>query len=159
MEKEFWNSMLDADLFVRYWFYLSKRYYDRDTFLKIFLAVMSSGTVASWGFWSQISWLWKVLSAVSMLISIALPILNWQKMIERMSLLKGKWTQIENEYELLWLTYKNKSNNNLELEKQFRKIKEMENKISEIETNLPYDKKLLGQCYDEVLASRGLNSK
>jgi hypothetical protein len=94
---------LDADLSVQYWTYLSRRYSKWDKYTKIFLAVMSSSTVASWGIWGEIDILWKILSAISALVAVALPILNWQQMIARMSDLVGKWSRIRYEYENLWL--------------------------------------------------------
>ncbi len=48
IEKAIWDSLLDADLNIRYWGYLSRRYYCINRFIKIFLAIIASGTVASW---------------------------------------------------------------------------------------------------------------
>jgi hypothetical protein len=87
MRKSLWYSMLDADMNARYWSYLSRRYSNRDKYSKIFLALMSSGTVASWGFWSDMQIIWKILSACSALLAIALPIINWPKMISNMGVL------------------------------------------------------------------------
>ena len=42
MRKEIWNSMLDADMNARYWGELSRTYYSREKWAKIFLAVMAS---------------------------------------------------------------------------------------------------------------------
>lgn len=155
MKKDIWDAMLDADLNVRYWAHLSRRYYSWDKYSKIFLAAMSSGTVASWGFWSEIQIVWKILSAISALTAIALPLLNWPKMSEKMVGLKQKWTELRNDYELIWLALK-KGKKDAELERDFKKIKEKETKVSQQEYNLPCDKKLLYICREEVLKSRGL---
>ena len=48
MRKIIWDSMLDAEMNERYWSKLSKRYYKKEQRTKIFLAIMASGTVASW---------------------------------------------------------------------------------------------------------------
>ncbi|GAB6163561.1 hypothetical protein JCM12298_27210 [Desulfothermus naphthae] len=158
MRKTVWDSMLDADLNERYWTYLAKRYHDRDKWAKIFLAIMTSGTVASWGFWSQIEILWKILSAISALLAIALPILNWPKMVESMIDLKQKWFQIKSDYEILWLEIKDGINDENKVKKELKKLKEKEARISQKEANLPNDKKLLQRCRNEVLKSRGLLS-
>jgi len=147
--------MLDADLNDRYWSHLSRRYYKRDKFTKIFLAIMTSGTVASWGFWNDIQILWKILSTISALMAIALPILNWSKMIESMVNVKQKWTQIKSDYELLWIDLNNGKNKN-EIEREYKKVKQKETKVSQQESNLPRDVKLLSKCREEVLKSRGL---
>jgi len=54
MRETIWDSMLDADMNVRYWAGLGRCYYKKDITYKIFLAAMSSGTVASWGIWGLI---------------------------------------------------------------------------------------------------------
>jgi hypothetical protein len=84
--KYIWELMLDSDMNVRYWKYSVIRYYNYDKRSKIFLAVMSSGTVASWSIWSSVPLLWQFLSACSAIIAITLPILNFQKSIETMSI-------------------------------------------------------------------------
>jgi hypothetical protein len=148
--------MLDADMNTRYWSYLSRRYYSLDKYSKIFLALISSGTVASWGFWSDIPLLWKIFSGLSALLAIALPLLNWPRMISNMGILKQYWTEIKTDYEMTWITLE-KGKSEDEIEKEFKKIKQKEVKASQNETNLPYDKKLLWKCRNEVLESRGLN--
>ncbi len=158
MKKEVWDSLLDADMNVRYWTHLGTRYYNRDKYIKIFLAVMSSGAVASWGFWEQVDILWKILSGVSALIAIAVPILGWSSMIEKMARLKQQWTQIRSEYELLWLDVRQREDQNNILE-GYKKTKMSESEVSVHETNLPKDKKLLIECWEEVVASRGLSQK
>jgi len=156
MKRTIWDSMLDADLNDRYWGHLSSRYYSRDKFSKIFLAAMSSGTVASWGFWSDLPIVWKGLSAISALLAVALPILDWPKMIENMVNLKQKWAQIKTDYELLWLDVTNGADNKF-IENELKKIKIKEAKFSQADANLPKDKKLINQAREEVIISRGLN--
>ena len=50
-----WEAALDADLNLRYWDHLSRRYSAWDKYAKIFLAIMSSSTVAGWGIWNEIN--------------------------------------------------------------------------------------------------------
>jgi hypothetical protein len=148
--------MLDADMNVRIYGYLGRRYGARDKYTKIFLALMSSGTVASWGFWSEVEILWKMLSGISAAIAVALPILNYQKMIESIAEQKREWTHIRNEYEKLWLSLKSLGGH--EVEKKYDEIKRLETARSALEASLPHDKNLINKCYDEVLVSRGLET-
>ncbi|MGO9376335.1 MAG: hypothetical protein ACLQBD_30160 [Syntrophobacteraceae bacterium] len=158
MRKAVWDSMLDADMNVRYWSHLGSRYYTRDLYSKIFLAVMSSGTVASWGFWSEFPIIWKIFSAASALLAIALPLLDWPKQISSMAGLNQKWTEIKMEYELLWLRLeKGQSGDNTE--KEYALIREKEARLSQGGFNLPSDRKLVSICYDEVLEGRGLKKR
>lgn len=145
--------MLDADMNVRYWSCLSRRYYNRDKFVKIFLAITSSGTVASWKLWSEVDIIWKILSGISALIAIALPILDWQKVIESIASVKGKWTQLETEYAALW--HKINLNQSVSID-EYKEIKKLEADAVQSETNLPKDDKLIKKCRDEVVTSRGL---
>ena len=148
--------MLDADMNKRYWSELSNRYYTRDKWAKIFLAVMTSGTVASWGFWSQYVFLWKGLSALSAIIAIALPILNWPKMIQNMNVLKEKWLSIKYQYELLWLDVKDGIKDETKIKKEFKNIREKESILCQKEANLPNKPKLLLKCREDVKKSRGI---
>ena len=62
----------------------SRRYSAWDKYTKIFLAVMSSSTVASWGIWDEIDLLWKRLFLLFRLsLQLSLPIIglaekNWR---------------------------------------------------------------------------------
>ena len=154
-----WEAVLDADLNLRYWDHLSRRYSAWDKYTKIFLAIMSSSTVASWGIWDEIDILWKCLSAVSAATAIALPILDWQRKIGEMSNLKGKWSRISRAYENLWEDLL-LSPTNTELVEEYRRIRnEMEGEEDNTSPDLPRNKRKLIQRYEnEVLESRrGLN--
>jgi len=116
---------------------------------------MASGTVAGWGIWESIPWLWKTLSSISALVAISLPILNYQKSIEQMASLAGKWGELRIEYEDLWRQVKN-TNTPQALERSFKKFRKIESSLQEKETKLPDDKKLITRCFDEVKKTRGI---
>jgi hypothetical protein len=151
-----WDALLTADMNVRYWNQISYRYSRNDTWTKIFLAATSSSTVATWGFWAQISWVWKSLSAVSALLAVALPILNWNKKVSAIADLHGRWIQIRNEHETLWRRMESGAVSDAEAEITFQNIrnKEAEAETHEVAAIVKKDKKLLDQCYQEVLAAR-----
>jgi hypothetical protein len=148
--------MLDADMNARYWKYLVQRYSRRDKVLKIFLAIMASGTVAGWGLWESFPYLWKTLSAISALVAISLPILNYQKSIEQMASLAGKWGELRIEYEDLWRQVNN-TDVPKSIERVFKKFRKIESGLQEKETTLPDDRKLLLRCFEEVKQARGIN--
>lgn len=156
LRRAIWDSMLDADMNARYWGHLARRYYNWDKYSKIFLAVMASGTVASWSIWSDLEILWKLLSGFSALVAITLPIINFQKQIELLSGQKREWARLKNEYENLWLL--SKAKNGEDISKEYKRIKARESTITKGESTLPYDKNLLNKCYEEVLESRGLKN-
>jgi hypothetical protein len=118
---------------------------------------MSSSTVASWGIWNEIDILWKVLSSISAITAIALPILNWQKKIGEMSNLRGKWSRIRKAYENLWDDLLLDPTSIEIVSEEYRRIRnEMEGEEDKTAPDLPYNKKLIKQCRDDVLESRGI---
>ena len=155
MQKSVYKSMLDADMNVRYWKYLTQRYSNRDRNIKIFLAITSSGTVAGWSIWNEIPFLWQVLSGISAIIAIVSPILNYQKIIEATSDLSGKWWELLRYYESFWINVKNGQTDN-RIEKEYTRTKAKEDALVKKETKLHQDIKLLRECQNEVLHSRGL---
>ena len=152
--KAIWESMLDADMNERYWTCLSRNYFKRDRYIKIFLAVMTSGVVASWNFWADIQIIWKVLSAIAALTAIISPIMKLEKSVENLSAIKGKWKKVLSGYEILWLSRNDKKED--ELIAEYGKIKEKEDEIDE--QNFPVKKKLILKIQDEVLKSRGISN-
>ena len=100
--KQTWNNLLTAEMNVLYWTAMTRRYVKRDQNLKIFLACMTSGTVAGWGFWNNISIVWQSLSCLSALLAIAMPILNMEQKIAKMSEITGEWSKIRFEAENIW---------------------------------------------------------
>jgi len=150
-----WKSLLDSELNVRYWKKLVQRYTKYDLFLKIFLAAISSGTVAGWTFWGEYPWAWKLLSSSSALIAIALPVLNFPKQIETMSLLSGKWFELKVAYEEQWRKI-NDGSEIKQIEAAYNRTKKQEAVLAQKETKLPHDEKLLGQCVQEVKKAYGI---
>ena len=155
ISKAIWESMLDAEMNERYWAHLSRNYYKKDRLIKIILAITTSGTVASWGFWVDFQILWKVSSAVAGIIAIIFPFLKLESAIDKMATIKGKWKKVLSDYEILWL-YKKKKTENETIE-EYRKIKEKENEIEE--DNFPIKKRLISKIQDEVIKSRGISNK
>jgi hypothetical protein len=153
MRKVIWNSWLNSDMNERYWKYLVNRYSTRDTAFKIFLAIMASGTVAGWGFWEDIPLVWKSLSSISAIIAICSPILNYEKSIEEMAYLSGRWGELRIKYQYLWYQVEN-SPNAQEIENTFKEFIEIESTLQEKETKLPNDKVLIKKCFDEVKRAR-----
>jgi hypothetical protein len=155
MRTAIWNSLLDAELNVRYWKLLVQRYTRYDRFLKIFLAAVSSGAVAGWSLWAEYPWAWKLLSSCSAIVAIALPVLNFQKQIETMSLLNGKWFELKVTYEELWRKI-NDGSEPKQLEGSYNRTKKAESALVQKESNLPHDDELLRRCFHEVKKAYGI---
>ena len=153
--------MLRADFTVRYCHEILKSYGRQDLSAKIFLAATSSSTVATWGIWAEVSWLWKSLSAGSALIAVALPILNWNKKMVEIADVHGTWVQIRNHYDSLWRQMQNNQFTDAQAEAAYETIKQKEADAEIFEARILIFKKgnakLLEKCYREVLRSRNLS--
>jgi len=155
LEGRVWESMLDADMHVRYWRYLAQRYRSHDKVAKIFLAITASSTVAGWAIWTQHPTAWQILSGLSAVIAVALPIMKWSEEMQVTAVLYGEWNQLRTSYEQLWGKLDRMDQS--EAEKALEGLETRETKLSTSEITLPYSRKLLKQCQDEVKQSRGLS--
>jgi len=155
IKKAIWRAMLDADMNARYWKSLVRRYVERDRRLKICLAAMALGTVAAWGKWEEIAWLWKILSSASAIVAISLPFLDYQRKIEKMSALAEEWGRLRMEYEDLWRQVKTQDLQSLE--EGYKEVRGTEANLQGKEIKLPIDAALLKRCQDEVKKARGLS--
>ena len=152
-----WNAMLDADMNHVYWSCLSRRYYDREKAIQIFLALFSSSAVAGWALLMDVDLLWKALSALSAGIAIVLPILNWQKQIEVMSAIAGKWFHLKIDYESLWLDVQPSASNEIVTVRQrFEELRKREVEINGSASNLPDDRELADRASADVMKRRGM---
>lgn len=157
IRKQIWDDLLTAEMNVLYWTAMTRRYVKRDQILKIFLACMTSGTVAGWGFWNSVSIVWKSLSCLSTLLAIALPILNIEQKIAKMSEMTGKWSSIYFETQQIWFSLEDSSiSSSNDIEANFSSLRSKLIPIHIDEAKLPIDKNLLKRCQNQVCKSRKL---
>ncbi|MEI8625914.1 hypothetical protein P4S67_18385 [Pseudoalteromonas sp. B137] len=155
MRDSIWKCMLDADMNSRYWKLLANKMANKEKKIKIFLAIIASTTVASWGVWVQHDYIWKFLSACSAIVSVALPILNYPSKIENMTLLAGHWGSLRIKYEDLWTEANHVNDENL-IKRTYSELREVESTLQIKESNFGEDKKLLKKCQEDVIISRGI---
>lgn len=151
-----YKRILSAQLNHCYYAQLSRRYDRNDTNVKIFLAVVSSSTVASWAL-DTITPIWQALSVISAAIAIALPILSWHKRIEESAGISAGWFQLQQEYDSLWLRIESYSVSTADVQRDLDDLKSREGPLAEKAVRLPSDKKLIESCHQEVLDSRGIS--
>lgn len=102
MRQLLWQSMLDADMNLRYWDEIMRRRILGEQRLRIVQMVLSSGTVAAWLFAAQLDWLWKALSCVTACLSTYLYIAGTSKPLEKLAGLKKTYSACLVDYEHLW---------------------------------------------------------
>jgi len=160
-EDKLWREMLDSELTSEYYATLAGRFSKRDKFAKIFLAVMSSGTVAGWSIWhgsnanAVATGAWRGLSAAAAVTSIVLPILNYSKKVEWASTLKAAYRATTNDLGSLWL--RRGTLTEAGLVTALDKILEKEETLAATESHFPErDDKLLKQCQQCIIKRRGI---
>jgi hypothetical protein len=147
-----WESWLTAGMNKRYWSYMARRYAKREQAGNVFLAATSSTTVATWAIWKQVEWLWQLTSVISAVISVALPILGYSRLIESMAELASQWGVIENLYESLWFQFD--ALPEAQAMDKFEEIRKIERELIRIEARLPLNRRILEQCQKEVITQR-----
>ncbi|MCC6543270.1 MAG: hypothetical protein IT392_02065 [Nitrospirae bacterium] len=157
MRIHLWNNKLTSKMNVRYYHYLRRRYEKRDLFIKISLAILTSGAVASWGIWEIYQGIWKILSAGATIVAIINPFLNYSKLIGKVSDLHGKWVRIEAEYAKLWIAFED---NLIEgAQNKLNELLDEQSKVKEGESEIPYLPELIIKCQEEVMKSEGIKPK
>jgi len=146
--------MLTAQMNACYWNRLAYRYSEREKWIKIFLAVTSSGTVASWSVWTNYAIAWKVLSGLSAILAVSLPILNYSGRVTELNKVASKCAQLRLGYDQLWAQVDVLAPNSLQDMQGELSKKEVE--LADLQVTDPDDRELLAHCQAEVLQSRGL---
>lgn len=153
LRDEVWSAMLTADYNAQYWEALYKRYYQRQKWAEIFLAIASSSSVAAWGIWRDVALVWQLLSGISTLIAVTLPILNMKKLIADLADLQSQWVQIHAEYHLLWFDIEHTTVTREPIVTQLKKIMRRETEVDKITNNVPDDEELLERIRQQVIES------
>jgi hypothetical protein len=148
-----WRSLLQSDQEQRYWHRKACQYVKWDFRSKVFLALVTSSTVASWTFWSDVPSLWKSLTVAASLLSIVLPFLSLNDKVLGMTEVHGKWLQLMHEYDELWRDQELVQDS--EMRARVASAKKVESELSSKAISLPgQDKKLGGVTYHEVIRER-----
>lgn len=147
--------MLDSDFNSRYWRAIAEKYSRWDLYIKVFLALSASGSVAGWVVWAEFPTIWKILSASAAIASISSPLLNFSKKAEVSASHAGFWSDLRVRYADLWDKFQANgespviSKENEQLKKIFRDLELKEPKLK-----IPEDKKISTRCQREVLKSK-----
>lgn len=149
--------MLDSDFNERYWRAVTQKYTAYDLYVKIFLAITASGTVAGWSIFQDYPSIWKLLSACAALTSISSHFLGYGKKMEVAASHAGTWADLRVRYADLWDIYASKGETEFVAEEHSRLKKifvELESK--EPKLKIPSDETLARKCQQDVLKSKRL---
>jgi len=153
LRRAIWESLLHADQEQRYWHRMACRYVERDFRSKLFLAIVTSSTVAGWAFWKEHPVVWQSLSGVASLLAIVLSVANWNDKVLAMTELHAKWMQLTHEYEASWRDQS--IVDDAIARTSLAASKKIEGELSSKAINLPGQNKKLGeQTYKQVIEER-----
>src|SRR6266404_1114193 len=145
-----WESLLDAEMNVKYWGYMARRFVVREKWLKAALAITTSSVLLSLPLWQRFPSGPVYLAVVNAALALSLPVLNYSERIETMANLRGSWSQLRIEYDRLWQRAENtEACSKDEFENEFRLLRERTIQLSVTETRLPNDRKLVQRCQQE----------
>ncbi|MBI1389575.1 MAG: hypothetical protein GC154_14120 [bacterium] len=146
--KYVWELKLRAEYNVLYWSRLAGLISFRDRCLRIIIAVVSSGTVASW-LVADYPLLWKVCSSVTALLSIVLSIINWPDSLQKIASVRSQWIEISNVSEKLWLNIDSYLETGM-LDNELDSVGEILVKAQKEEFLLPMKESLRERCYNTI---------
>lgn len=148
-----WKSLLQADQEQRYWHVKACRYVQWDFRTKVFLAIITSSSVAGWSLWGDAPVLWKSLTVVASLLSVVLPFLTLNDKVQGMTELHGKWLQLMHEYEELWRDQQVVQE--ADARTRLASAKKVESELSSKAITLPgQDRSLGASTFHEVIKDR-----
>jgi hypothetical protein len=157
MRMTLWRAMLDAEFNSRYWRAVADKYSQWDLWLRIFLTLAASGTVAAWGVWVEVPSLWKTLSGIAAAASIVSPLLAFGKKAEVAAVHAGTWAELRIRSGDLWDAYETKGETKA-LVDEHGKLRKIFTDLEREEPKLKIlgDKRLAERCQAEVLREKGL---
>ena len=157
MRNTLWRAMLDSQFNSIYWRTVADKYSRLDFWVKIFLALSASGTVAAWGIWFEHQNVWKALSGLAAIVSIASPFLAFSKKAESAAAHAGTWAELRIRTADLWEAYESKGESKAiadEHAKQRKIFIDLEREDAKLK--IPQHKRLAERCQREVLRAKGL---
>lgn len=81
-----------------------KEYREKDKWLNIFLALTSSGGIASWAIWKELGWLWGAIIALSQLVNALKPLFQFSKHVHSLNMRCYKQETLFLELDNLWFS-------------------------------------------------------
>ncbi|MBZ0258133.1 hypothetical protein K8I31_18860 [bacterium] len=145
-----WEQKLLSELNVLYWTKIGKRIHLRDRWSKIFIAVLSSGAVASWLI-ADYPAAWKLLSSLTAITSIIISFMNWSDQIQKISDFRSNWIDVLRLIDQFLLEYEENAQEE-NLNEKIEEIRIQVDKIKKAEFLLPSDDNLKRKCYNKIIS-------
>lgn len=101
-QSRFWNELTSLRGQIEYLYLYEEHYEHVDRGIKIFLAFASSGSIAAWTIWSNLSFLWGGVIAASQFVNAIKDYLPFEKRLKATRQLGGKPESAFIQWETAW---------------------------------------------------------
>lgn len=148
-----WDSLLDAEMNVRYWTEVSGKMVQHDRLVRFVIALTSSGTaVAAWTITKDHPSVWKAVTGFSSILAIYHSFFYASDRIKKSGAILTSWKDVEVGFGLLW--EEDRTLTAPKLWKEYENLKERTKKIDEI--GFTRDPSLVLRSQQAVRRARGL---
>ena len=101
-QEQYWRELYQLKVHVNYVELLLEGSESVDRTLKIILAISASTSIGAWAIWSQFSWVWASIIALSQVIAAVNPFLPYKERIRNYSALLHEFEEILIQAEFKW---------------------------------------------------------
>ena len=101
MREKVWYNLLDCKFIVLYYKELFQKYQLVERRLNIFLALTSSGSIASWVIWNELQFIWAIIIATSTVIIVIKPYFPFHKYKTEIDKVTTDLEKLQLEYPIL----------------------------------------------------------
>jgi hypothetical protein len=124
-----WNQMQNSKFKEFYIDLLLEKYQKRERTINIFLLLVTSSSISAWAIWQRpyLAWLWAAIIALSQIISLIKPYLNYAKYAKELNEKHFLIQTLNVEYEKLWVSFKFEK---ISTESAFEKAFELKNTLT-----------------------------
>ena len=105
MRDKLWYNLLDVKFKSIYYDELATYYQVIDRRMNVFLALASSGSIASWAIWEEFNFIWALIIAISTVINVIKPYFPYHKYVNEISKMSAQLDNLSWEYENLWFKF------------------------------------------------------
>ena len=158
MRRLLWQSMLRADMNLRYWDEAMRRYLLHEQRCRIAQLLLSSGTVAMWFIWLNADWAWKISSVVAAGLSAYLYHSGSRKLSEKYAGLRRTYASCLVLYENMWSQLEDGASE-ADIRPRLEALRALQYEQTADEPHLSVDNTLLKACQADVLRARRLTSE
>jgi hypothetical protein len=102
MREQIWSTLVDLKFKNYCLMFLVDRFQKLDRNINIFLAIVSSGSIAAWAIWNKYPFIWGLIIASSQVLITIKPYFPYFKYVKELNIKCLKISNLNIEFERLW---------------------------------------------------------